>query len=609
MQRAMLKALVCAVGMACGLAGAPGTAVAQQGAATSAPQRSRLGMIELKGALAERPAELSWLFGSGDKVTLRQLVEAIKEAKENDAIEGLVIRLKDATIGVTQLEEIGAALQDFRASGKKVHLFSDAYTTPEFILGSYVDEVIAQAGGPAMLPGLHMEEMFLADTLAWAGLKADMVQVGAYKGASEQMGRSSPSPEWDQNINQLLDSMYANVRAPIKQGRKLSDKELDAAMDKLWLGDAEDAKQAGLVDEVIDLPQLTQTLRESYDKPLAWKSDLLKSDEGGMGDMSNPFALFAKLGEKPDFSPDGPTIAVVHIDGPIVDGESKSSGFGGGSSVGSRTIRNALEDILKEGDIKGVVLRINSPGGSATASEVIWQGVRRVAEKKPVWVSVGSMAASGGYYIAVGGQKIYVNPSSIVGSIGVVGGKISMEELYKKLKVNVVARSRGPHADMFASNRVWDVKDLALVRSKMTETYDQFTSRVIAGRPGIDLAKTAEGRLFTGDKAIGLKMADKVGGLETAIQDLADDLDLAAFDVMEYPAPRSLQDVMKDAFGGMVQAPGVENPFAAKGQFFSAVREVVGDRVFQQLQPQIEGFMQLRDQHVLLMSPKALIWK
>jgi protease IV len=609
MRRASIKSIVCAAGVLVGVGASANSAFAQAVAESSVSQRARIAKVELKGALAERQSELSWLFGSGGKSTLRDLVEAIRDAAKDDGVQGMVIRLKDSTMGVTQLEEIGAALKEFRATGKKVHLFSDYYTTPEFLLGSYVDEVIAQSGGPAMMPGMHMEEMFLADTLAWAGLKADMVQVGAYKGASEQMGRSGPSPEWDQNINQLLDSMYTNMRAPILAGRKLNDAQLDGAMEKLWLADAGDAKDAGLVDKVIDLPELTDTLRGSYDKPVAWTRDLLKREGGGAMDMSNPFAMLAKLGQKPDYSPSGPTIAVVHIDGPIVDGDSKISAFSGSGNVGSRTIRSALEEIRGQSDIKGVVLRINSPGGSATASEMIWQGVQRLAEKKPVWVSVGSMAASGGYYIAVGGQKIYVNPSSIVGSIGVVGGKISMEELYKKLKVNVVSRSRGPHADMFASNRVWNEQDLALVRAKMTDTYNQFTSRVTAGRPGIDLNTTAAGRLFTGNKAIGMKMADKLGGLATAIDDMGKELSLSDFDVMEYPAPRSFEDVMKDSLGGMVQAPGVASPFAARGQFFAAVREVVGERVFEQLQPQLEGFLQLRDQHVLLMSPKALIFK
>ncbi|MFY7896841.1 MAG: S49 family peptidase, partial [Phycisphaerales bacterium] len=350
-----------------------------------------------------------------------------------------------AEMGATQVEEISAAIREIRGKGKKVHLLADAYGTVELMLGAACDEVIAQTGAPVSMPGLYMEEMFLADTLKWAGLQADYVQVGDYKGASEQMARNAPSPQWSQNIEGLLDSMYANIRGPMLRGRELTDKQLDTAMEKLWLADSQEAKDANLIDSVIDLPQLTAHLKTAYDKPISWRNDLLDHDDAAQMDMSNPFALLMKLGETPDYTPTGPTIAVVHIDGAIVDGDSTAGGLmGGGGNVGSRTVRKALEDIRKEDEIRGVIVRIDSPGGSATASEVIWQGVRRLAEKKPVWVSVGGMAASGGYYIAVAGDKIYVNPSSIVGSIGVVGGKIAMGELYDKLKVNVVGPGRAP---------------------------------------------------------------------------------------------------------------------------------------------------------------------
>lgn len=576
--------------------------------------KARVATLELEGALKDRPDEMGLIFGKSDSHTLQDVVEAIKQVGDDDALDGIVIQMRDAEMGATQVEEISAAIREIRGKGKKVHLLADAYGTVELMLGAACDEVIAQTGAPVSMPGLYMEEMFLADTLAWAGLKADYVQVGDYKGASEQMARSSPSPQWSQNIEGLLDSMYANIRGPMLRGRELTDKQLDTAMEKLWMADSSEAKDAKLIDSVIDLPQLSAHLKNGYGKPIAWKNDLLGHDEEMQMDMSNPFAMLMKLGEKPDYTPTGPTIAVVHIDGAIMDGDSTAPGImGGSSSVGSRTIRKALEDIRKEDEIRGVVVRIDSPGGSATASEVIWQGVRRLAEKKPVWVSVGGMAASGGYYIAVAGDKIYVNPSSIVGSIGVVGGKIAMGELYDKLKVNVVGRGRGPKADMFASEKVWTDSQRDEVRAKMTETYEQFTSRVTAGRKEIDLSKTAEGRLFTGDKAIGLKMADAIGGLDVALQDMAKQLELDDFEVMHYPAPRSFADVLEETFGGLVKAPGMKAPMghAALGQaqLMGMIQAVVGERAFKQLEPQINGYMQMREGKVLLMSPKALIFK
>ena len=541
----------------------------------------------------------------------------MRRVADDDDFAGLVIRLKDAALGPTHVEELGAALKRVRYADKKVHVFSDAYGMTDVMLGSYADEVIAQDGGPVSLPGLHMEEMFLADTLAWAGLKADMVQVGDYKGASEQMARNTPSPEWDQNINGLLDSMYANIRAPIQAGRGMTGEQLDTAMREAWLADASDAKNLRLIDTVLDLTGLTEHLKTSYGKDIVWASDLLATQGESEGlDTSNPFGLLARLGQAPDWTPENDTIAVVHISGPIMDGESSSGGglMGGGASTGSRTIRNALEDIRKEDLIKGVVVRIDSPGGSATASEIIWQGVRRLSETKPVWVSIGGMAASGGYYIAVSGDRVYVNPSSIVGSIGVVGGKITMEELYKTLKVNVVGRSRGPMADIFASNTAWSDTDRAAVRAKMTQTYDLFTKRVTAGREGIELSKTAAGRLFTGDKAIALHMADKVGGLDVCIHDLAKEVGLAEdFDVMHFPAPRPFGEVIQEAIGGFVQAPQLGSAAPTAGPLgmgaMGLVREVMGDSAYRQIEDDMRAFMLLRDNRVLLLSPRAMIFK
>ncbi|MFO0855851.1 MAG: S49 family peptidase [Phycisphaerales bacterium] len=576
-----------------------------------AGEKTRVGRIDLEGKLLEQLPEMSFLLGGTKEHTLRSVVTAIKDAANDGDIDALMIRFKDAEITSTQVQEIAEAIKVFKESGKKVHVFSDAYGPTELMLGAYADEVIAQAGSGVSMPGMYMEEMFLADTLAWAGVKADFVQVGDYKGASEALARNAPSPQWDQNINQLLDSLYANMRAPILQGRKMSDSQLDSAMGDLWMSDADQAKKLGVLDTVIDLPTIPQHLREQYDHPIAWDTNVLPEHESTL-DLSNPFALLGMLGQKPDYSTSGPTIAVIHINGPIIDGESKSGGgiMGGGPSVGSRTIRNAIEDLIKNDDIKGVVIRINSPGGSAIASEVIWQGFKRLAEKKPVWTSVGNMAASGGYYIAVSGEKIYANPSSIVGSIGVVGGKMTLKDLYGKFKVNVVGRGRGPKASMFASDVPWSEQDISDVRKKMTDTYELFTKRVSEGRKGIDLSKTAEGRLFTGDKAVNMKMVDKVGGLDVAVKDLADSLKLADFDVKDYPAPRSFQEVIQESLGGMVSAPNIagHSPLS-RGQMFSVIREIIGDKAYAQIEPQLQGMMQMREGKVLLMSPSALVFK
>lgn len=573
-------------------------------AAALADGRGKVSLIELDGALSDQPAEFS-LFGGGKDKTLAGFITQMREATARDDVKAIVVRIKDGALKQSQIEEIGPAIKDARAKGLKVYVFAENYDTSGLLLGSYADQVLLQSGGGVMLPGLYMEEMFLADTLAWAGIKADMVQVGDYKGASEQMSRNAPSPQWDQNIDSLLDSMYANMRSKLKDGRSMTDEGLDAAMKAAWMTDGDAAAKTGLVDTQVDLPLLKPYVEKAAGETLVWAKNEDSEDAELKAAMSNPIMMLAKLMEKPDHSAKAPAIAVLHIGAEIVDGDSGGGGMFSSSSVGSRTIRNAIEDMLDDPMVKGVVVRIDSPGGSAIASEVIWQGLKRLAEKKPVWGSVGSMAASGGYYIASGTSKIYVNPSSIVGSIGVVGGRMSLTGLYEKLHVNVKSRTRGPMAGMFRSTAPWTPEELAAVRTKMTETYNLFTSRVTAGRPGIDLAKTAEGRLFTGDKAIGLKMADQIGGLEVAIKDLAKTVGVEDPEIVHYPAPKTLEDLIQNTFG-KATTPDVSGKVGIQAAE-SIIKEVVGERNWPQVRSAMNGLLQLRKEPVVLMNPSVLI--
>lgn len=560
-----------------------------------------IALYELKGRLAEAPGPFAWLEGNESFSTLESLITSLDAMTANDTYEGVVIRLKGTAITLTQIEEIGQAIDRVQASGKKVFLFADNYANAELILGSFADETIVQQGGSVSLTGIHAQEMFLADTLAWLGIKADLVQIGKYKGANEQFTQSTPTKPWEENFNQLLDSLYANRMSILSTNLGLSNDQLEAAMGEVWFANADDAVKAGLIDTQLDLPLLEDHLAEVFNEDITWHPI---SPENAQGfDVSNPFALWQMILNPPSHKPVRNTIAVLHVVGTIVDGESKAGGLMGGESVGSATIRRALEDILDEDLIKGVVVRIDSPGGSAIASEVMWQGLRRVAETKPVWASVGSMAASGGYYTAVGCDTIYVNPSSIVGSIGVVGGKFTFGGLYDKLHINIVSHDRGPNAGLFSTVEPWNDEQRAFVAAKMTETYNLFTSRVEAGRTGIDLSNTAEGRLFTGNQAIEMKMADKVGSLDDTIKDMADQLGLENYAVMSYPGPKSLDDLLKETFGNFLSAPIDSNESA----HLALLKQVLGPANIAQLANAGRALLGFQTQPVQTIMPRVLI--
>lgn len=571
--------------------------------AASAFGQARVAWLDLEGTPREQPDAFAWLAGPNADPTLSDMLRTLDDIASDKDIDGVLIRVKDASLNLAQIEELGDGIARLRESGKRVDLFAENYTTPEILLGSYTDSAIMQSGCALIMPGLYMEEMFLADALRWVGIEPDFVQVGDYKGASEMMARSEPSKEWDQNISSLLDSRYANIRSVIMKGRGLTSAQLDDAMARAWLADSEQAEEMGLIDSAVDLPALKEHLGGLYEDEVKYDYDYEFVSASESIDLSNPFTMLSKLSKPPKHKPKGPTIAVLHIEGTIVDGESRSSSAFSGSQTGSRTTRNAIEQILKEDDIEGVIVRINSPGGSAIASEVIWQGLQRLASEKPVWVSVGSMAASGGYYISVGGERIFVDEASIVGSIGVVGGKLAMGGLYDKVHVNVVTRTRGPLGGIMGSATPWTDSERALVRKRMTETYDLFAKRVTQGREGIDISRVGEGRLFTGDQAIENGMADEIGGLDDAVRSMADAQGMSRYSIMHYPGPKSFDELLEEMLGGIVEAPGVEQQWAGLAKM------AIGDDAWPVVRDGIERMMLLRNEPVLLTMPRVLIWK
>jgi protease-4 len=567
---------------------------------SSRSDRAEVGVITISGTPSERPGPFDWLSGDGSP-TLRSLVLGIQAAAEDDDLRAIVIKLDDAAMGASHVEELRSAFEIAQDAGKKIYVVADSYSTTGLMLAAAADESIVHYGSPVSLPGLYMEQYYLNDMFKWIGAEASFEQVGQYKGADETYTRTEPSAPWEENISQLLDSMYGNIRTALMDGNGMSSEELDSAMERAFYTSAETSIELGLLDRTANLGRLEDMLEEDLGDPIRWNTGLIESTSGMKIDPSNPFAMLSMLSADPSNNPTKPTIAVVHIDGVIMDGDSSEGGLFGSASVGSRTIRGILKELEDDDDVKGVVIRINSPGGSATASEVIWRAAREVADEKPVYVSVGSMAASGGYYIAVAGDKIFVNPSSVVGSIGVVGGKVATAGVFEKLHINVVGRGRGPRAALFGSSQPWDEAQSASVREMMTETYDLFTSRVSAGRDGINLDETAEGRLFTGNKSLDLKMADEVGSLIDTIEDLADELDLAKYDVLDYPGPMSLEDLIEQFSGGMVASP-IDG-------LAQVVQQIVGPQAWPVVKQRIDATIMLQGQPVMLLDTAVLVIK
>jgi ClpP class serine protease len=236
--------------------------------ASEARAARSLAVLEIEGTPSEFQHGFNWIGEGSD--TLLGLITTIDTLAFDPEFDGLVIRLKDAVLGSTQIEELGTAMARYRDEGKKIHLFAEYYDPGALLLGSYADEVILQKGGFVSFPGIHMEEMYLASMLEWVGVKAQLVQVGDYKGANETMTRSAPSEAWDRNISGLLDAMYGEMRAKLKEGRDLSDRELDRAMEEAWSASGEEAIEVGLIDAEVDLPELKTHLSDEYNTEITW---------------------------------------------------------------------------------------------------------------------------------------------------------------------------------------------------------------------------------------------------------------------------------------------------------------------------------------------------
>ncbi len=555
-----------------------------------------VGWIELSGSLREGPPAYAWAAPDRNGQSMRALLEQIKSVADDDDYVGLVIYLNDPRLTLAQIDEVARAIHSVRDAGRTVLAFSEAYTLPTYLLACAADRIALQNKGQVELAGLGIEEMYLAGLLEKLGMEADLLQVGRFKGADESLTRTEPTEQWDQNIDALLDNLYDQVISRIVAGRGLTRTQAEDTVAESWtLSDQQCAKR-GLIDDLTDR-DMTSVTSLHFGEDFLWH-DLL-ADNNGTAAMDSPFAIFQMLFKEPGVHITRPTLAVIHANGPIVRGETTSDPFGG-EVVASGSLVRTLADAQDNELIKGVVLRVDSPGGSALASELIWQAAKRLSESKPLYVSIGSTAASGGYYLACAGHRVYTPPTAVLGSIGVVGGKIILGGLYEKIGVNVHRRSRGRLADMFNSVEPFTPEQRAALLTAFNRTYEQFTERITSSRgdriPDIDTV--AHGRLFTGEQAVQNGLADRIGGLQSALNDLADEVGLSAgeYDIVDLPPPMGLAEALQDMFG-----------VSASNPLVSAARQALGPARWQAARPILSGLLLLRQEPLLTLMPAAIL--
>ncbi|MBK9120879.1 MAG: signal peptide peptidase SppA [Phycisphaerales bacterium] len=523
--------------------------------------------LKLDGPILEAPNDAASLFAAfmsqSETRTLHEIVATLRRATRDDNVAGLALIIGEPAASLAQVEEINRALRAFRAAGKPVFAYLDAANNLTYALAAQADHITLAEYSDVSITGLYAELTFFKGLLDKIGVEAQMLHEGAYKGAAEPFTRTTPSPELAENINWLLDGLFERWLAMIAEGRGLSSAEVQALVDQAPLT-AEKALAAKLVDEVSTFAAYRQRIQKEFGANVKivkryGESALPKLDTSNFFGMMN---FFSSLGRSTGITKREGGIGLIYVDGAIMMGDTEEGLFGD-TTAGSSSLRALLTQALEDESVRAVVLRVNSPGGSAVASDIIWNAARRLAAEKPLIVSMGGVAASGGYYVSVPGDTVYAEGTTITGSIGVVGGKLILRGLFEdKLGITSTSFGRGKHAGLLSPSQPWTESEKDWMQSYMGEVYTQFKGRITASRgPRLkkDLDDIAGGRVYTGQQALELGLIDELGGLSDALDAAAARAGLAAeYKVYPLPKPSELGALLR-ALGDLTGKDGRDN--------------------------------------------------
>lgn len=547
--------------LALGLIASPGAPV--WAAEEKADAQVVVPVFTLDGPIVETPMAEDILFAPQGATALKDLLARLKKAREDKNVKAVVLLLDDFDVALSpwanmaQTEELRGELDQIRKAGKDVLAHVDGCSTRTYALLSGCTQVSIVPTGLVMLPGFYVESPYLRGLLDLIGVQPDFMTCGDFKSAAEIFMRKGPSPEAEKMRDWLLDSSFENYVSLVAAGRNVKPEKVHEWVNAA-IYTAEKAQKAGIVDKVQHRQDFEADLKKKYGDNVKFDKRYGKTKKGADVDLSSPLGVFKfwsdllQGSKTKDSTKDA--IAIVYVDGPIVQGDEQPSLFGGGETAYSTKIRKALDKAAEDKSVKAVVLRVDSPGGSAIASEIILNASKRVAAKKPLVVSMGNVAASGGYYVACGSETIYADPTTITGSIGVVSGKLATKEMWGKIGISWSAEKRGENAGILTSNDKFTDKERKQMQAMMNEIYGVFKQHVVDAR-GKRLAKPiddiAGGRVYTGKQAMELGLVDKMGGLQDAIAFVAEKAEVKDYDIRVMPQPKGfLEQLMEEMTDG-----------------------------------------------------------
>ena len=552
--------------------------------AAGTPSLPRQGVLDLDMStfsLAEQTQEAQLPQGAGlmsmgsfemnPIVGMHDAVAALRTAASDPGVKYVLLRADGMAVGMSHVEELRIALAEFRRSGKPVIAYTENPGNGSYYLASVADKIYmgSQHGGNATLIGLSGQLTFLKDLLDKVGVHVQLIRHGKYKSAGEMFIRSTASPENREQNQVMISSCWKVFSSAICEARGLSEETFNQLVDELALIQPEDFLHCGLVDELVD--------HEALVSKLCTLAQVEKVEKLGL----MPFADYvaAKVTQMPGRN----NVAVIYADGEIVEGKEY------GQVAGDRFVK-VIDEVRKDKSIKAVVLRVNSPGGSVSASVKIRTALDLLQKEKPLVASYGDYAASGGYWISNGCQKIYTDATTLTGSIGVFSMIPEFSGVTQKVGVGMESVGSNKHSDMFSLMRPFDKEELAYMQASVEDIYESFVNLVASSR-GMEPAQVdqiAQGRVWTGADALQIGLVDEIGTLEDAIAYAASLADFHSSDeyaVVGYPQPLTMIEELLMSFGQTPEEPSIlaDTPFAGIAKAAKALTKEQPSAVYARL--------------------------
>lgn len=500
-------------------------------------------VVDLQGSYVEAPepsfvTQLVRLTREGS-ASMLGLVDELEKAGYDERLAGVVLRIRDLDIGWGKAQEIRGAVARMRESGRRTVAFleSESFASSlEYYVATSADEVVMPPAGRMPVLGLAAESYFLGGLWEKIGVDVLMERVGDWKSFGEQIAAEEMSEATREMVNWLLDSFEGQLVAGIQDSRDLAPDALSLVRAHP-MADAGTLVKLGIVDRVASFSEVVESLG---DGPLV---------EGDTYRGVDP----ETVGIEPEAR-----VALVYGSGPVVLGDAVTT-LTGGPVLASETVSQALLEASEDPDVRAIVFRVDSPGGSALASDVVWQAARDAAERRPLVVSFSDVAASGGYYVACGADAIVSHPGTLTGSIGVVTVESAIGGLLRKLDVGFASATRGEHADLMLVTRLPSAESRAVIEAGVQSVYERFVERVATGRslPPERVDAVGRGRVWTGAQAAERGLVDALGGIDEAVARAKEAADIdpdVRVELVAYPRPPSLAGRLAEAFGVAVRA-------------------------------------------------------